>query len=74
MGERVVGLAGQLKRWMVVSSDREQGGGMERGIFRVNSVLVGFEFGAVVGALLRKSRAVSSTNIITIVLIKNERT
>ena len=26
MGERVVGLEGQLKRWVVVSSDKEQWG------------------------------------------------
>ena len=29
MGERVVGLEGQLKRCMVVSSDKEQWGRME---------------------------------------------
>ena len=33
MGERVVGLEGQLKRWMVVSSDKEQWGQEGEGYF-----------------------------------------
>ena len=39
MGERVVGLEGQLKRWVVVSSDKEQWGQEGRIFFSVDSLI-----------------------------------